>query len=69
MSGTNTVDMMLVRVAKIQTFAGVQSLTTLSTLEDLLAADQFNDAEYFAMSGHLGHVSEAVAIQRALREL
>ncbi len=41
----------------------------MATLEELLATDQFRDAEYFGVSGHLGHVSEAAAIQRALQEL
>ncbi len=41
----------------------------LAALEELLAEDPFKDAEYFAVSGHLGHVSESAAIQRALQEL
>lgn len=40
----------------------------LDVLEDLLATAEFADAEYFGVSGHLGHISELAAIQRALRE-
>jgi len=40
----------------------------LEVLEGLLAAE-LPDGEYFGVSGHLGHLSEATAIQRALREL
>ena len=41
----------------------------LEVLEELLAIPEFADAEYFGVSGHLGHISEFAAIQRALREL
>ena len=41
----------------------------LEVLEELLAEAEFADAEYFGVSGHLGHISEAAAIQRALREV
>ncbi|MFY9908419.1 MAG: acyl-CoA dehydratase activase, partial [Candidatus Sulfotelmatobacter sp.] len=41
----------------------------LEVLADLLATPEFADAEYFGVSGHLGHISEFSAIQRALREL
>jgi predicted CoA-substrate-specific enzyme activase len=41
----------------------------LEVLEALLGEAEFADAEAFAVSGHLGHVSEAAATQRALREL
>ncbi|MHC4653166.1 MAG: anhydro-N-acetylmuramic acid kinase, partial [Planctomycetota bacterium] len=41
----------------------------LETLDTLLAAPQFADAESFGVSGHLGHIPEVAAIQRALREL
>ena len=30
---------------------------------------EFADAEYFGVSGHLAHISELAAIQRALQEL
>ena len=41
----------------------------LAVLEKLLAKKDFADADYFGVSGHLGHISEAAAIQRALREV
>ena len=41
----------------------------LAVLEKLLAEKNFAGADYFGVSGHLGHISEAAAIQRALREL
>lgn len=41
----------------------------LAVLEGLLAEKDFAGADYFGVSGHLGHISEAAAIQRALREV
>ena len=41
----------------------------LAVLEKLLAEKDFAGADYFGVSGHLGHISEAMAIQRALREV
>lgn len=41
----------------------------LRTLHDLLAGAKLGGAEYFGVCGELGHVSEAAAIQRAMREL
>ena len=41
----------------------------LEVLENLIAGAGFADADYFGASGHLGHISEATAIQRGLREL
>ena len=41
----------------------------MEVLEQLLATPEFADAEYFGVTGHLGHISEFAAIQRALREL
>jgi predicted CoA-substrate-specific enzyme activase len=41
----------------------------LAILEQLLSGTDFADADYFGVSGHLCHISEAAAIQRALREL
>jgi predicted CoA-substrate-specific enzyme activase len=38
-------------------------------LKKLLGAAEFTGADYFGVSGHLGHISEVAAIQRALREL
>ena len=40
----------------------------LEALSRLLAGPQFADAEFFAVSGALGHITEVAAIQRALRE-
>ncbi|MCF7731205.1 MAG: acyl-CoA dehydratase activase [Akkermansiaceae bacterium] len=41
----------------------------LAVVRDLLAADGFADADYFGVSGRLGHLSEVAAIQRAVGEL
>jgi predicted CoA-substrate-specific enzyme activase len=41
----------------------------LAVLEKLLTEKEFANADYFGVSGHLGHISEAAAIQRALSEL
>ena len=41
----------------------------LEVLEQLLAMQDFADGEYFGVSGHLGHISEFAAIQRALHEV
>ena len=41
----------------------------LEVLKELLAGAEFADAKFFGVSGHLGHLSEVAAIQRALREL
>ncbi|MHC4949050.1 MAG: acyl-CoA dehydratase activase, partial [Planctomycetota bacterium] len=41
----------------------------LDVLEALLATPDLADAESFGVSGHLGHVPEVAAVQRALREL
>jgi predicted CoA-substrate-specific enzyme activase len=41
----------------------------LAVLEKLLTEKKFANADYFGVSGHLGHISEAAAIQRALSEL
>ncbi len=41
----------------------------LEVLKDVLARREFADAEYFGVSGQLGHVPEVAAIQRALREV
>ena len=37
-------------------------------ISEILAGAEFSDAEYFGVSGHGGHLSEAGAIARALRE-
>ena len=41
----------------------------LAVLEKLLTKKDFADADYFGVSGHLGHISEVAAIQRALLEV
>jgi predicted CoA-substrate-specific enzyme activase len=41
----------------------------LEVLRQLLDQPEFAGAEYFGVSGHLGHISEFAAIQRALREV
>ena len=41
----------------------------LEVLREILARPEFADAEYFGVSGQLGHVPEVTAIQRALREV
>lgn len=41
----------------------------LEVLKQLLTLPEFAGAEYFGVSGHLGHISEFAAIQRALREV
>jgi len=40
----------------------------LAVLKKLLAEKDFANGDYFGVSGHLGHISEAAAIQRALGE-
>ena len=40
----------------------------LDVLSWLLAAPQFAEANFFGVSGALGHITEVAAIQRALRE-
>ena len=41
----------------------------LAVLENILDRNNFAGAAYFGVSGRLGHISEAAATQRALREL
>jgi len=41
----------------------------VALLKELLAETDFANADYVGVSGHLGHISEAAAIQRALREV
>jgi predicted CoA-substrate-specific enzyme activase len=41
----------------------------LEILDEVLAGREFVDAEYFGVSGQLGHISEVAAVQRALREV
>ncbi len=41
----------------------------LEVLDQLLALPEFSNVDYFGVSGHLGHISEFAAIQRALHEV
>jgi len=41
----------------------------VAVLDKLLTDEEYTGADYFGVSGHLGHISEAAAIQRALIEL
>ncbi|MDH5668597.1 MAG: acyl-CoA dehydratase activase [Nitrospira sp.] len=41
----------------------------LEVLHEVLARPEFADAEYFGVSGQLGHMSEVAAVQRALHEV
>lgn len=41
----------------------------LEILQEILSQPEFADAEYFGVSGQLGHMSEVAAVQRALREV
>ena len=53
------------RIAQVMPHQG----RPLAVLKEILAGDEFADAEYFGVSGHLGHLTEVAAIQRALSEL
>jgi predicted CoA-substrate-specific enzyme activase len=50
------------RIAKVMAHQG----RPLEVVEQLLAMPEFADAEFYGVSGHLGHISEFAAIQRAL---
>ncbi|MGA2809128.1 MAG: acyl-CoA dehydratase activase [Terracidiphilus sp.] len=54
-----------VRSARVMAHQG----RPLEVLAEILAAPEFADAEYFGVSGNLGHISEFAAIQRGLREV
>ena len=41
----------------------------LEILNEILGRQEFSDAEYFGVSGQLGHISEVATVQRALREV
>jgi predicted CoA-substrate-specific enzyme activase len=41
----------------------------LEILNEILARQEYHDAEHFGVSGQLGHISEVAAVQRALREV
>jgi predicted CoA-substrate-specific enzyme activase len=53
------------RLAKVVAHQG----RPLEILQDILAGPEFADAEYFGVSGQLGHIPEVAAVQRALREV
>jgi predicted CoA-substrate-specific enzyme activase len=53
------------RTAKVMAHQG----RPLEVIEQSIAFPEFAGAEFFGVSGHLGHISEFAAIQRALREL
>jgi len=53
------------RIANVMAHQG----RPLEVLKEILAEAEFAGAEFFGVSGHLGHLSEVAAIQRALREL
>ena len=53
------------RVARTRAHEG----RALEVLKEILADVDFAGAEFFGVSGHLGHISEVAAIQRALREV
>jgi predicted CoA-substrate-specific enzyme activase len=53
------------RIARVMPHQG----RPVEVLRELLAAGEFAGAAFFGVSGHLGHLSEVAAIQRALREL
>jgi len=53
------------RIARVDAHLG----RPVEVLKQALASTEFAGADYFAVSGHLGHLSEVAAIQRALREL
>ncbi len=53
------------RIAQVMPHQG----RPLEVLKESLAGAGFADAKYFGVSGHLGHLTEVAAIQRALREL
>jgi predicted CoA-substrate-specific enzyme activase len=52
------------RVARVVPHQG----RPLEVLDEILAGPDFADVESFGVSGHLGHIPEVAAIQRALRE-
>jgi predicted CoA-substrate-specific enzyme activase len=81
--GALTVKVVAVKSSLENATAGVQRTTLssqhaavtahqgrpLEVLQQMLAQPEFAGATYFGVSGHLGHVTEFAAIQRALREV
>jgi activator of 2-hydroxyglutaryl-CoA dehydratase len=54
-----------VTAAKVEPHQG----RPMEVLDRMLAAPEFADAEYFGVSGNIGHISEVAAIQRGLQEV
>jgi len=67
--GALTVKVVAVRADAKNAKVSAHQGRPLEVLKELLAMREFADAEYFGVSGHLGHISEFAAIQRALREV
>jgi predicted CoA-substrate-specific enzyme activase len=67
--GALTVKVVAVRADAKKSRVRAHQGRPLEVLAELLLMPEFADAEYFGVSGHLGHISEFAAIQRALREL
>ena len=53
------------RTARVRSHLG----RPLEVLQELLGGAEFAGPAFFGVSGHLGHLSEAAALQRALREM
>ena len=67
--GALTVKLAVLNGAEIYSTVVSHQGRPLAVLEKLLTEKEFANTDYFGMSGHLGHISEAAAIQRALSEL
>ncbi|HYA87398.1 MAG TPA: acyl-CoA dehydratase activase [Nitrospirota bacterium] len=67
--GAITVKAVALRGASV--FSGVKAHQgrPLEVLEEMLASKEFSGADYFGVSGHRGHISEAAAIERVLGEI
>lgn len=66
--GALTVKVVAVRGAQRIARVAAHQGRPLPVLDELLAAAEFFDAEFFGVSGLLGHIPEAAAIEPALRE-
>ena len=67
--GALTVKLAALNGAEIHSMVVPHQGRPVAVLKELLAETDFANADYFGVSGHLGHISEAAAIQRALREV
>jgi len=67
--GALTVKAVVMRGDSRQARVALHQGRPVEVLKQLLTAAVFADADYFSICGHLGHVSEVAAIQRALREV